>query len=224
MRGDLTSGPPGKSLEFCINRFPQGWLLGTQDSPASDSHPPLQRQFIGLQLCVLSKYSDWPSCPIRQPQPQHSCPRRTPVTWCPPPRAQERWARDSLCSARTTTFSTVPSSFSARHWYCPASSICGQAQEGCGVQKRRVRAAGSIWGQLDTGRGPWSKAHLTGKELRAQISQGPAHSIRRAAMAATLWNPERKSCPFHACSLRVVVVMAPGGAVCCQSMLETHLF
>ena len=27
-RGNLTSGPPGQSLEFCINRFPQAWLLG----------------------------------------------------------------------------------------------------------------------------------------------------------------------------------------------------
>lgn len=155
-----------------------------------------------LQLCVLSKYSEWPSCPIRQPQPQHSCPLRTPVTWCPPPRAQKRRARDLLCSARTTTFSTAPSSFSARHWYCPASSTCGGHRRGRGVQERRTRGAGSLWGQLGTGRGPWSKAHLTGKELRTQTSQGPAHPMSRAATAAAEENPERKLLPLSHLKLK----------------------
>lgn len=109
---------------------------------------------MGLQLRVLSKYSDWPSCPIRQPQPQHSCPLRTPVTWCPPPRAQEMWAGDSLCSARTTTFSTAPSSFSARHWYCPASSICRRAQEGAWSSGEEGEGGGEHLGTAGHRKGP----------------------------------------------------------------------
>lgn len=114
--------------------------------------------------------------------PRHAVPTQAP---------RAGGGRDSLCSARTTTFSAAPISFSARHRYRPASSICRWArEEGCGVQERRTRGRGAAGDSQArkgvTGARPISPGGSSEPEPARPHHNGASIDIRR------------ESSPFHA--------------------------